>query len=370
MNILFVSHTAGNAGAETVLLNVIKTIADNKNCKIFIALPNDGNDAFIKGLGEVANNCVIERFAFRPIRNTMMLLSRNLGYGILLGLPKLVRFIKKNQIDIVYVNSGVNVIGTLAARKAGCRYIWHIHEQSTTAHRWWPKWFNHFYQKWLNEPRCKSIFVSNTSYKLWLDDLGIDQIPNAEVLYSLYKPIENTNKIEHNPFTFGYIGSLNANKNVGRLIKAFDALPQDSKLIIGGSGEHEKDLKEQANENPNIVFLGQITHLNHFYPQIDCLVLPSLNESWGLVVLEAISAGVPVICTQNTGLTELLTDQKECVFINPIDVAQITDAMNKIKNNSAFRQSLINNASKTLTELNINEHFTTRILEIINEAKK
>lgn len=369
MNILFISHTGGRGGGETVLLDVIRTVITDKDNTVFIALSNDGNDAFVDGLGDLAQQCMIERFSYRPVRNTLPLLMRNLGYGLLLGLPKLVRFIKANKIDVVYVNSSVNVIGVMAARKADCKYIWHIHEQSTAAHRWSPKWFNVFYKKWLFDERCKSVFVSRISYDIWLNDLNINQIPQSQVLYSPFKQINRIEFTENRPFTFGYIGSLTGNKNVARLIEAFNLLPKGCKLIIGGSGESESKLKTLTRNNAHIKFLGHVHNLKQFYGKIDCLVIPSLNESWGLVALEAMSAKVPVIITKNSGLVELFNNENECIFVNPMSVEEITQAMKKIAENPYFAHAMSESASKKLADLDINNNFAPQILSIINERK-
>ncbi|MEG2761130.1 MAG: glycosyltransferase family 4 protein [Mucinivorans sp.] len=370
MNILFISHTGGRGGAEAVLSDSIRVAVNDKNNKIFIALTNDGNMAFVESLGELAERCVIEQFSFRPIRNTLPLLARNLGYGMLLGLPKIVRFIKDNNIDLVFVNSSVNVIGVMAARCANRPYLWHIHEQSNDQHRWAPKWFNRYYKKWLFDKRCRSIFVSQTNKNLWLSDLEIDQIPNSTVLYSPYKQINRTVADENRTFTFGYIGSLTENKNVARLINAFSTLPNIYKLFIAGSGESESRLKIAAKGNAAIEFLGHINNLEQFYSKIDCLVVPSLNESWGLVALEAMSAKVPVIITKNSGLVELFVDGKECIFVEPTSIEQIAEAMSKIAEKHNLNGDICQCATKKLIELDVNNKFAAKLLSVINELSR
>lgn len=369
MNILFISHISGRGGAETVLLDVIRIVASNQSNNIFIALPNDGNDAFEKALGDLLPKFKIKRFFFRSVRNSLPLLIRNLGYGILLGLPKLVRYINHNNIDLVYVNSSVNIIGVMAARISGCKYICHIHEQSTKNYRWAPKWFNKFYKKWLLDKRCKSIFVSNTSYQLWLKDLDILQIPNSLVLYSPFKQIDLIKNNKVISYTFGYIGSLTTNKNVARLIESFNALHSEYRLLIAGVGEIEVELRKLSKHNTKIEFIGYVDNLNEFYAQIDCLVIPSLNESWGLVGLEAMSAGVPVIMTKNTGLTELFDSGTECIFVEPTSIKQICSAMRKVSENRDYAKSMTVLASKKLEKLDINNYFEKKILALINEYK-
>lgn len=98
---------------------------------------------------------------------------------------------------------------------------------------------------------------------------------------------------------FLYVGRLTAVKNLEILIECFNrnGLP----LTIAGSGELENDLKSRA--NPNITFLGFIENKNlgEIYKQHDVFILPSYSETWGLVVEEAMSRGVPVIVSDVVG---------------------------------------------------------------------
>lgn len=370
MKVLFISHTAGRAGAETVLIDTIRSISLNTNFEVFIALPNDGDNAFVNKLGQdIVSRCKIERVAIRPVRNTLLFLARNICYSYLFGFMKLKRIIKSNNIDVVFVNSSVNIMGVIAARATDRPYIWHIHEQSTSKHRWAPKWFKHFYNKWLRSNKCQSIFVSKLCYTLWCEDLAKTNIENSQILYSRYNTIAATKK-NNDKFTFGFIGSLTKNKNIGQVIDAFENLGDDCRLLIAGGGIEESFLKEKAIKHNNIVFLGHVNDVqNSFYSEIDCLILPSLNESWGLVVLEAISANIPTIITQNTGLTELLEDKVDCLFINPSDVSSIINAMNLMKNDELLRLSIIERAACKLDKLNINNEFLQRIITLINESK-
>lgn len=105
---------------------------------------------------------------------------------------------------------------------------------------------------------------------------------------------------------FLYVGRLDPEKNVDALISAFCKLAKESsknKLIIVGGGACEEQLKKQAENNQNISFKGKLYghDLISCYHLADVLVLPSLFEPWGLVVNEALSAGLAIICSDKVG---------------------------------------------------------------------
>lgn len=370
MNILFISHTAGAAGAETVLADSVRRVLAHTGHRVFVALPKDGNDAFIQLLGVASDQCTIAHFAYRPVRHTWLLALRNLGYGWLFGLWKLKRFIIRNDIDLVYVNSSVNVIGIWAAQQTKRPYIWHIHEQSTALHRWAPVGMRNWYVRRLSDSSCRSIFVSQISYQAWLEDLGVESIQASRVVYSAYHTPKPAGRANDPVFTFGFLGSLTANKNVERLIAAFKLMSnQDCRLIIAGDGPERGRLQAVCEGDTRIEFMGHVEQAQEFLDRIDALAIVSFNESWGLVVLEAMSASKPTIVTRNTGLVELFTDRKECLFVDPNSEVEIKAAMEKIASDAILRKRLVVNARNLLSSMEINESYTRAILDLIDETK-
>jgi glycosyltransferase involved in cell wall biosynthesis len=370
MNILFISHTAGKTGAENVLIDAIRAVATSTSHQIFVALPNDGNTDFSQALCGI-RIAGIKHFMYRPARNTTLLFLRNIGYGLLFGLRKLKQYCKAQKIDVLYINSSVNIIGVLLAQRLNIPYIWHIHEQSTAAHRWTPAWMNKYYRKWFFNSRCRSVFVSNASRERWEKNLAVPLIPQSIVLYSGYTEMSKVGKKpQDHVFTFGFLGTLSQNKNVSALIRAFQQQKGVVKLLIGGSGEYQKILMKQAKDIPGITFAGSIKDCCSFYNRIDALVIPSFNESWGLVAFEGMSAGVPVIVTKNTGLVELFTNDKECIFVDPFDINALSKAMTCLQENHSFSERIVIQAQARLEELALNRVFDAKIIEIIHQSKK
>lgn len=105
----------------------------------------------------------------------------------------------------------------------------------------------------------------------------------------------------------GFAGRLVGQKRIHKIYEAFQLLECNPtiNLKIAGTGPLLKSLEEKSlslkNKNVKSVFEGHVRDMSSFFSNIDVLVLPSVGESYGLVVLEAFSNNVPVIVFKDTG---------------------------------------------------------------------
>ena len=97
------------------------------------------------------------------------------------------------------------------------------------------------------------------------------------------------------------------------LIKGFAQaradLPADSQLVILGKGRLEQDLKELARElgvAEQVKFLGQVPDARRYFRAFDVFALSSDHEPFGMVLLEAMAAGVPLLATACGGAKEVV----------------------------------------------------------------
>ena len=96
-------------------------------------------------------------------------------------------------------------------------------------------------------------------------------------------------------------------------ILAFVRAETEAKLIIVGDGPERPILEESARKRhmeDDIVFLGNYANIEELLPAADVLLLPSASESFGLVALEALSCGVPVVASDVGGLPEVIEHGK------------------------------------------------------------
>lgn len=140
--------------------------------------------------------------------------------------------------------------------------------------------------------------------------------------------------ISENDFVFGYVGRLVKDKGIGELVQAFNQLEQkDIKLIL--VGKYEPDLDPLSQEtlqiiksNPNIIEVGFQKDVKKFLSIMDLFVSPSHREGFGVAVLEANLMKVPVLVSNITGHSEIVTQGINGFFVNPKNVQDLQEKMN------------------------------------------
>jgi glycosyltransferase involved in cell wall biosynthesis len=119
--------------------------------------------------------------------------------------------------------------------------------------------------------------------------------------------IEIRNKKEDDNIIFGYCGQLIPRKGLHILIKQLNMLAayNNWQLIIAGEGQQRKLLEKMIPDNirNRVLFLGFLNEkeIMKFWEEIDVFIFPSLFDGWGMVVVEALAAGVPVLSGEDVG---------------------------------------------------------------------
>ncbi|WP_371364222.1 glycosyltransferase [Pseudomonas sp. QL9] len=120
-------------------------------------------------------------------------------------------------------------------------------------------------------------------------------------------------RLPENAWIVGNVGRLHPDKDQATLLrgfaKALPHLPRESLLAIMGKGRLEEDLKELARElgiAEQVLFLGQVAEAKRYFKAFDVFALSSDHEPFGMVLLEAMAAGVPLISTAGGGAGEVV----------------------------------------------------------------
>ena len=185
---------------------------------------------------------------------------------------------------------------------------------------------------------------------------GIEILPNMVDDLFQYKQLKNDN------FTYTFIGTLNENKRVIQLLKCFEKVRESNNnvvLKIAGDGP----LLEQVNENINcsealrdsVEVLGLLSRekVLDLLVKTNVVILPSAFETFGVVCIEAMAVGRPVICTRN-GASDFVDDSNG-ILIDVDSDDQLIEAMRKIyQNYSEYNQQLISEKCvKTYSSTNV-----------------
>lgn len=164
-------------------------------------------------------------------------------------------------------------------------------------------------------------------------DVGFNAV-DVEDIHARTQAVRGTHRIGmRGPgHRFLYIGQLIERKNVRSLIEAFGRVATaDDTLTIVGTGALERQLRQQAFElsvEAQIAFSGLVPYaqLPQLFAAHDTLVLPSAEEVWGLVVNEALAAGLHAVVTEVAGVARSVGDMP-AVYLSEVSVDSIARAM-------------------------------------------
>jgi glycosyltransferase involved in cell wall biosynthesis len=154
-------------------------------------------------------------------------------------------------------------------------------------------------------------------------------------------------------FTFLYVGRLAAEKSVDVLVRAFaraSGMREGAglRLVIAGTGPVEAALRRAA--PPGVMFLGHLgrtTELPELYASADAFAFASLTETLGLVVLEAMASGLPVLAVPAGGVAEHLRDGENGIAVADHDVSRMAEAMLRLADDRALTRKLAEGALRT-----------------------
>lgn len=151
-------------------------------------------------------------------------------------------------------------------------------------------------------------------------------------------------KLEDKPIVL-FVGNLIKRKNVDSLLEAKKIANSDYYLVVVGDGPLYKKLtKKVEDENiRDVIFTGSRGDVENIIPSCDLLILPSYSESFGLVLIEALACGKPVIGSDVGGISEIINDDVG-LLINPNKVSTIAKAIDKLVNDEDLRLILSMNA--------------------------
>eukprot|EP00457_Paulinella_chromatophora_P000849 gb/GEZN01000849.1/.p2 GENE.gb/GEZN01000849.1/~~gb/GEZN01000849.1/.p2 ORF type:complete len:356 (+),score=0.44 gb/GEZN01000849.1/:417-1484(+) len=143
-----------------------------------------------------------------------------------------------------------------------------------------------------------------------------------------------------------YIGRLSAEKQIERILPVLEALPE-TRLALVGDGPHRQQL-ERIFKDTATHFVGYLggEELASAYASADAFLFPSSTETLGLVLLEAMAAGCPVVGANRGGIPDIVTNGVNGYLYEPDQEASLTIATQKLLGNHQQRLALREAARK------------------------
>ncbi len=204
-----------------------------------------------------------------------------------------------------------------------------------------------FYLRWL-APRAlyqaRRVIATTSSYAatsrlIW--NVDVEVIPNAVDIQRFHPGLDGTSIREKHglgddPFIL-FTGRLVPHKGHSTIIQALSLLPAPTKLLIIGTGPMRPKLEDMIRRlglEERVIFVGTVTEeeLPLYYAATNVCVLPSIArlEAFGIVGLEAMACGKPVILSDIPGVREVIEDGKQGYICPPMDPEAWAAAIEKL----------------------------------------
>jgi lipopolysaccharide heptosyltransferase II len=282
-------------------------------------------------------------------------------FTILTSIPRLVRILQREKVDIVHARSRVPaLIAFLACRRTGTNFL-------TTCHGYYSR---HFFSRIMGWGRLVIVASRVIAWHM-MEDFGVPKerirsIPRGVDLeeFSFHRRVEDR-KDKTGKFTIGVIGRLTPIKGhkyfLQALAKVIRIFPQAQALIVGeastGKEKYREELKILARRlslQGYVDFVGWQKNIPRVLSRLDVLVLPTISqEAFGRVLIEAGAYGVPVVATRVGGIVDIIDDGVNGLLVQPKSAADLASAIIRIAKDPKLSQKLVQAARK-----NVEENFT------------
>lgn len=266
------------------------------------------------------------------------------------------KYCQKQQFDIIITHrfKPLNIfliVNKLLSKPSQCISVIHANGEFERIYRRFITYFladKHWkfvgVSKAVKEDLLKSINAGLTEQNVTYINNALDIKKTSSALLAI-SSARKTLGINPSSFVFGTIGRLVTIKGHFYLLDAFKQVlinTPSAKLVIMGGGELEDKMRDYLYKNKmetSVILTGNLPNAYRFLPALDVFVLTSLNEAFGLVLLEAMIAKVPIIATNVGGIKYVLANKGK--LIPPANVKSLAISMEEHMNlNKQQLQSL------------------------------
>jgi glycosyltransferase involved in cell wall biosynthesis len=155
-----------------------------------------------------------------------------------------------------------------------------------------------------------------------------------------------------------FVGRVDPRKGLHYLIRALPLMAKDVEVVIAGalslSGRryqaYLRNMIAKSNVQRQVKFLGSVSEEEKWklYSLSDLFVLPSIHEALGLVILEAMSAGLPVVASNLGGIPEVVKDGENGLLFEPRNWKDLSEKTTLLLNDDEMRERLGKNAKRSV----------------------
>ncbi|MCX7014007.1 MAG: glycosyltransferase family 4 protein [Candidatus Sumerlaeota bacterium] len=350
--ILFVSHLADLSGAAQSLLEMMDCV-DRAECETEAICPPTGLFAeAARSRGIACHFLENPAVSFTESRNPLRwlsLLGKRLAY--MNGIRRRVRAVRP---DVVVINTAVNLYAGIAARLAGARVMYYVHEAFP------PTWRNRAKIAMVNRCAHRIVAASLAGARLFdprAPSKRVAVLHNAVALERFvfgpeqWREARKRLGLEESEIAVGAVGYIAPVKGLEYFLEAARmarARAAPCRFFLMGDSDpfhadYLRQLKEFVRANAledRVRFLPFAKDVESYYAALDVLVLSSISESLPRVVIEAMAAGVAVVATDVGGVRECVEEGKSGIIVPPRDTARLAEAIGELANDPKRRSDL------------------------------
>lgn len=223
------------------------------------------------------------------------------------------------------------------------------------------------------------ISISNFSKTKFIESNTFLKQKKFFILYpyiNMNKKIDNSEKLPEGKIMLSVsrLAKTEKNKGIEKVIKVIPEILKeisDVYYIIAGDGDNRKNLEKLAkdlNIKDRVIFKGFLSEekLNFYYKNCDLFILPSKKEGFGIVFLEALSFGKPVIAGNKDGSKEALLNGELGILIDPDNLEEIKYSIIKVLKKEADEKLFDKNYLKSKVKENFGvEKFEKKLMSIL-----
>ncbi|HTU93559.1 MAG TPA: glycosyltransferase family 4 protein [Gemmataceae bacterium] len=374
--LLFAAHSGSQGGGELCLDSLLRQL-DRDKYQITVLFPWEGPmadsarrlgfDVVIRPL----NWWMCWGFSWWDFKSHLFRTIPNIVW--------LARYIRRNRVDLVYTNSAVIFEAAVAARVAGVPHVWHVHEVLKRGNVTMPMLPIRLIKKLIGWLSRRIIFESNASRNVYENGRAD---PKCGVVYNCVRFPDGSATFDRGEarrrLGFGdeeqvvsFIGQLSERKNPLLLAGAAARIADHSKLrfLFVGDGPLLKELQDaigRLNLHDCCRILPFQADVAWVLSATDVLVLPSRQESFGLVLVEAAALGKPAIATRTEGPSEIIVDGVTGFLVTPEDEGELAQKIIDIFGPHVDRQQMGQAAAERARDLFSAPKYARTIEEIID----
>jgi len=284
-------------------------------------------------------------------------------YNLPLKIVQLALFFMKHDIDIVHTNLHLShIIGQTTALLCRKKRIMHMHSLEKKT-----KGLTGLWKSFLVSKTHMVIPVSNASRNAFMEVYPgyknkLKVIYNGIDIESFQKAHRSSGYsrsdfgLPRDSFIFITVANLKWEKGYEHLIEAAEKTPENIHFMIVGNGYLRDPLIKKVNTaglSARFHFVGQRRDIPDLLSLADAFILPSILEGFPICIIEALSASLPIIATNVGGIPEMLTNMNNSIVVPPSDTQNLSNAINKLYEDSALRKKLSKNALETVKGFDI-----------------